>query len=188
MTTTMNKTIKKTQSGKLTPSEINELQMFNERLQKVEHHLLDEAKRVEAALKLRVDDSNDPMNDYEIDAKVYYTMREGDPKYDEDDDNFLSERFYMLKNLRPDSFLCDGSDWREPCVMTELAHFPHCRLFHELYDHTYGKEGKKLSLRNCLRVGSIWVVVSVEHQSDLDIDSGKWLTTEDYEAMRLAKE
>ena len=56
--------MKKTQSSKLTPSEIDGLQMFNQRLQKVERHLLDEAKRVEPALQLRVDDPNDPMNDY----------------------------------------------------------------------------------------------------------------------------
>ena len=86
--------MKKRQSGKLTSSEIDGLQMFNERLQLVERHLLDDAKRLEPALQLRVDDSNDPMNDYEIDAKVYYTLRDTDPKYDEDDDNFLSERFY----------------------------------------------------------------------------------------------
>ena len=127
--------MKKTNSGKLTQLEIDELQMFNERLQLVERHLLDEAKRVEPSLKLRVDDPNDPMNDYEIDAKVYFTMRESDSKYDDDDDNFMSIRFVMLKNLREDTILCDGRDWREPCVMTELAHFPHCRLFHELYDH-----------------------------------------------------
>jgi hypothetical protein len=96
-------TMKKTQSSKLTQSEIDALMMLNQRLQKVERHLLDEAKRVEPALKLRVADPNDPMNDYEIDAKVYYTLRDDDPKYDEDDDNFMSERFYMLKNLRKDT-------------------------------------------------------------------------------------
>lgn len=115
--------MKRTKSTELTPSEIDTLQILNQRLQKVERHLLNEVKRLEPALKLRVDDPSDPMNDYEIGAKICYTLSDSDPKYDEDDDNLMSERFYMLKNLREDTLLCDGRDWREPCAKEELSHF-----------------------------------------------------------------
>ncbi len=164
----------------LTPSEIDQLLMLNQRLAKLERYLLDEAQRLEPPLQKRVADPDDALNDYEIEAKLHYTLRASDPAFDEDEDNFMTERDYNLKNLREDTILCDGFDWREPGLMLELNQAPHCRLFHELYDHGYGKARRKLSLRDCLRVGSIWVIISVEHQADLDIDRGKWLTMDDY--------
>ena len=160
----------------LTQSEIDRLLTLNQRLAKLERYLLDEAARLEPPLQKRVADPDDALNDYEIEAKLHYTLRTSDPAFDEDDDNFMTERDYNLKNLRDDTILCDGFDWREPGLMLELNQAPHCRLFHELYDHGYGK----LSLRDCLRVGSIWVIITVEHQADLDIDQDKWLTMEDY--------
>ena len=46
--------------------------------------MLDEAARSEPPLQRRVADPNDAMNDYEMQAKLYYGLREDDPDFDED--------------------------------------------------------------------------------------------------------
>jgi hypothetical protein len=171
---------KTTSTLPLTPSEIDRLLTLNQRLAKLERYLLDEAQRLEPPLQRRVADPQDAMNDYEIEAELHYSLRASDPDFDEDEDNVMTERAYTLKNLRKDTELCDGFDWREPGTLSELDQAPHCRLFHELYDHGYGKARRTLSLRDCSRVGSVWVIISVEHQADLDIDQDKWLAMDDY--------
>jgi hypothetical protein len=161
-----------------TPSEVDQLLCLNNRLSKLEHHLLDEGNRLEPSLQMRVADPNDPMNDYEIEAKLYYILRKTDSAFDDDNDNYLTMRRYInLKECaKNNSQFCDGEDWRETLPFTDqLDQAPHCWLFHDLYDHGYGENMRALSLRDCLRIDSIWVVISVEHQADLIIDSGEWL-------------
>lgn len=118
----------------------------------------------------------DPLDDYEIDATLYFTLREDDPEFDEDEDNFLAQRRFSLKHLDREWGLGDGHDHRET-----ILHFPgglnevsHCWLFHDLYDHSYCLRQPALNLQDCLRVGSIWVDVAIRHQVTLNIKSGKW--------------
>lgn len=160
-----------------TQSEINQLLCLNQRLSKLERHLLNEGNRLEPPLQMRMADPNDPMNDYEIEAKLYYILRKTDSAFNDDDDNYLTMRYIDLKGCaKNNSRFCDGEDWREILPSTDqLDQAPHCWLFHDLYDHDYGENMKALSLRDCLRIGSIWVVISVEHQADLVIDNGEWL-------------
>jgi hypothetical protein len=47
-------------------------------------------------------------------------------------------------------------------------------LFHDLYDHSYGLDMPSLSLKDCTRVGSIWVDVIIRQQYFLDVASGNW--------------
>jgi hypothetical protein len=62
---------------------------------------LEEANRLEFPLQARVTDPNDPMNDYEIEASIYYILQENDPDFDECEDNFLTTRRYIsLKEIR----------------------------------------------------------------------------------------
>jgi hypothetical protein len=163
--------------GEFTAAEINELLLFNQRLAELEIYLCALGKKECSVLDPRVVDPNDPLDDYEIDATLYFTLREDDPAFDEDDDNFLSQRLISLKHLdRWGTQLADGLDHREPCrcfpgMLNEIAH---CWLFHDLYDHNYGLERPALRLHDCLRVGSIWVDVAVRHQATLDIKTGEW--------------
>lgn len=165
--------------ARLTQLEIDQLLILNKRLAKLEHYLLDEAKRLEPPLQSRVANPDDPMSDFEIEACLNYTLRENDPAYDEYEDNFLTiRRFISLKEIRKGTLFCNGEDWREIGMagMDQLAQELHCWLFHDLYSHSYGgaEDMQELSLQDCLRIGSIWVDIAVRHQTILDIESGDW--------------
>ncbi len=162
--------------GEFTTEEINELLRFNHRLAGLELYLCDLSAKERIHLTDRVSDTNDPLDDYEIDATLYFTLREDDPEFDEDEDNFLAQRQFSLKHLDREWGLGDGHDHRET-----ILHFPgglnevsHCWLFHDLYDHSYCLKQPALNLQDCLRVGSIWVDVAIRHQATLNIKSGKW--------------
>ena len=130
-----------------------------------------------APLAARVSGPNDPLDDYEIDATLYFTVGEDDPEFNKDDENFLTRREFSLKHWHRKFGMGDGLDHREPdCHFPEgLNEIPHCWLFHDLYDHNYGLEQPALTLQDCLRVSSIWVDVAVRQQATLNIKSGKWL-------------
>ena len=162
--------------GEFTTDEINELLRFNQRLAGLELYLCDLSAKEGVPLADRVSDTNDPLDDYEIDATLYFTLREDDPEFDEDEDNFLAQRRISLKNLNKEWGIGDGQDHREPIrsFAGSLNEVPHCWLFHDLYDHSYCLEQPALNLQDCLRVGSIWVDVAVRHQATLNIKSGKW--------------
>ena len=166
-------------AGDFTPAEVDGLVRLNQRLNNLEHDLREVGQQESTRLNARVADPNDPLDDYEIDATLYFVMREDDPGFDDDDDNFLTRRELGLKWECADT-LADGIDHHEPYIEFpgRLNDIPHCWLFHDLYDHCYGLEQPALSLQDCLRVGWIWVDIAVHHQSSLDIDTGKWLQPE----------
>ena len=162
--------------GEFTTDEIEELLRLNHRLSELELYLCDLSAKECIHLAGRVSDINDPLDDYEIEATLYFTLREDDPEFDEDEDNFLAQRKISLKHLDRKWGLGDGQDHR-----VTVCHFPgalnevaHCWLFHDLYDHSYCLQQPALNLQDCLRVGTIWVDVAVRHQATLDIKSGKW--------------
>lgn len=163
--------------GEFTAEEISELLRFNQLLSELELYLCELGAIESAPLDARVSDPNDPLDDYEIEAMLYFTLGEDDPKFDEDCDNYLTQRGVNLKRLPRDWGLGDGQDHREP-----IRHYPgdlnkvsHCWLFHDLQAHSYGLEQPSLTLQDFLRVDSIWVDVAVHHQATLDIKTGKWL-------------
>ena len=67
--------------------------------------------------------------------------------------------------------LADGMDHRESgrTDMAQLDGEPHCWLFHDLYDHSYGFSKPCVPLRDCLRIGKVWVDVVIRQQYCLDI-------------------
>lgn len=162
--------------GEFTTEEINRLLRLNQRLSGLEQYLCDLAAKESTHLAERVSSPSDPLDDYEIDATLYFILGEDDPAYDEDDDNFLTQRQINLKHLKRDWGLGDGEDHRESFrrFPGRLNEVPHCWLFHDLYDHSYGLEQPSLTLQDCLRVDSIWVDVAVRHQATLDIKTGTW--------------
>ena len=89
----------------------------------------------------------------------------------------MARRRLNLKHLERDWGLGDGQDHREPICHYpgDLNEVPHCWLFNNLYDHSYSIEQPKLTLKDCLRVDSIWVDVAVRQQATLAIKTGEWL-------------
>jgi hypothetical protein len=57
--------------------------------------------------------------------------------------------------------------------MAQLDGEPHCWLFHDLYDHSYGFSKPSVPLRDCLRIGKIWVDVVIRQQYYLDRTSSE---------------
>lgn len=160
-----------------TVDEINQLISFNQRLAELELHLCDLGSKEGTQLDARVADPNDPLDDYEIEATLYFILREDDSDFDEDEDNFLTQRHISLKRIDREYGLGDGVDHRVPYrrfpgMINEL---PHCWLFYDLYENSRGLEQLSLSLYDCLRVDTIWVDVAVHHQATLEIKTGKWI-------------
>ncbi len=163
-------------NSEFSTDEINELLRLNHRLAELELYLCDLSEKECAYLADRVSDTNDALDDYEIDATLYFTLREDDPEFDENEDNVLARRKMSLKRLDREWGLGDGQDHRVSALSFPggLNEASHCWLFHDLYDHHYGLEQPALTLQDCLRVRSIWVDVAVRHQATLAIKSGKW--------------
>jgi len=161
------------ESHDFSAAEVDALVRLNQRLEGLAYHLHEVGQQECARLEARVADPQDPLDDYEIDATLYFVLREDDPDFDDGDDNFLTQRELSLKGA---DHRDDGFDHRETVMQFpgRLNEIPHCWLFHDLYDHSYGLEQPALSLQDCLRVGRIWVDIAVRHQSTLDIDTGEW--------------
>ena len=159
-----------------TVDEINQLISFNQRLAELELYLCDLGSKECTQLDARVADPNDPLDDYEIEAILYFILGEDDPDFDEDEDNFLTQRHISLKRIDRVYGLGDEVDHREPYrnFPEGLKEVRNCWLFYDLYTNSRGLEQPSITLRDCLRVDSIWVDVAVHHQATMDIESGKW--------------
>jgi ParB family chromosome partitioning protein len=157
--------IEKSRSTPLSDSEVTQVFGLNRQLAELTRFLKTTADDVTPRLKAKVADPNDPMFDYEIDAHIAYVLREDDPEYVEDDDNYLTTQTEYLKG-KPVSEI---DDWAESHIQAGLRAEPHCWLFHDLYDHGGGRESPKVSLRDCLRIGKIWVDVQISQQYVFDV-------------------
>ena len=160
-----------------TTDEINQLISFNQRLAELELYLYELGFREGTQLDARVADPNDPLDDYEIETILYFTLGEDDPDFDEDEDNFLTQRHISLKRLDREFGVNDGVDHRVPFrdFPGGLNEVRHCWLFYDLYTNSRGLEQPSLSLYDCLRVDSIWVDVAVHHQATMEIKTGRWI-------------
>ncbi|MDD5579945.1 MAG: hypothetical protein PHY16_11785 [Methylobacter sp.] len=163
--------------GEFTAEEISKLLCFNQRLSALEGYLCEMGAKECLQLDVRVSDPNDPLDDYEIEATLYFTLGEDDPAFDADEDNFLTQRQIGLKRLNREWGLGDGQDHRETVCFYpgDLNEAPHCWLFHDLNDHDYGLEQPALTLQDCLRVDSIWVDIAVHQPAMVAIKTGQWL-------------
>lgn len=156
----------------LTPKDVQGLLQLNRHLAKLEDFLVAQESSLSAILANKEADPNDPMADYEIEAELHYTLREDDPEWSDDSDNFLTQRTESLKG----SATCVMSDdFRENRPgMEEVNTEPHCWLFHDLYDHRYGLTKPDVPLLDCLRLGKVWVDVVIRQQYWLNLETGEW--------------
>jgi len=129
----------------LSDSEIAQLVQFNKRLMALEQYLVAFTTHHEPGLVSSMADITSPIDDYEIDATLYFMLAEHDPEYDENDDNFITTRDVHLKGLglrENHRGFADGLDHKESCCAHlfpgALKTIPHCRLFYELYSCNFG--------------------------------------------------
>jgi len=119
--------------------DIDRLVQLNARLGCLQAYLHRVDQEVCAQMRARVADPDDPLDDFEIDVTLSFMRREDDPEIDDDSDNFLTVRHTSMKGDDADAPRLD-EDFREPPgrFPGRLNTIPHCWLFHDLYDHSYG--------------------------------------------------
>lgn len=164
----------------LDADEIARLLRLNAALFEVERWILERSREMIvhwSALACRADD------DLEIEPEICYCLRTDDPRYREDDDNFIAVSTFgstvtgLRKRTEGGRIACAFDERAMAALCTEnwnhgpphafhrLGEVPHSRLFHDLYDHQH------LTWDDMLSIGSIWVRLRSEHQRDFLIDA-----------------
>lgn len=158
----------------LSPDDIERLVMLNRRLEELERSLLQINHDLIPNYVAKATQADDPMGDYEFEVEIAFVLREEDPDWRVDSDNILTRRKHGLSKvgMSIQTFPCDFCEM--PPSDASICHEPHCYLFHDLYDHSYGIEMSSLSMKDCARVGGIWVDVIIRQQYFLDVVSGTW--------------
>ena len=145
-----------------------EIARLNHNLERLESFLSDLTIKIEPELLKKVANPDDPMGDYEIKANLQYTLREDDNDWCADSDNFLVCRSEMLGKRKRTPF-CKALKG-DP----GSGHEQHCWLFRDLYDHHYDLARHRITLKDCLRLGEVWVDVIIRQQYWFNLDSGQW--------------
>lgn len=158
----------------LTKTEESQLLALNRHLRNLTRHLRAVVDDVKPRLDAKLANPDDPMHDYEIEARIDYQLRERDPDFAEDDDNYLTSR---TESLKSSLFGWEREVCPLPLLPAGLLVEPHCALFHNIYNESYGVEGPKLSFRDCLRIGSIFVDVQIWQQYELNAQDGTFTKT-----------
>lgn len=124
-------------------------------------------------LEAKCADPADPLWDYEMDARIDFRLRSDDPSFDDDEENNLASRTVSIKHLvelrRRNR---ERADWARSDLPAALRAQPHCWLFYDLVEHEYGDGGARLSYRDCLSVGEVFVDVAVRHQYLFAVEAG----------------
>lgn len=151
------------------------LLLLNRRLAEIER-LLDQVRQdVKPGLLSQLDDGANPMSDFELDAEIHYILKESDPDWDDDSDNILTRRSHGVHFSKSFHQMASETDWCEHLPGLEpISVEPHCHLFHDLYDHSYGLAEPRLSFQDCARVGEVWIDVVIRQQYFLNVETGEW--------------
>lgn len=163
-------------SDRFTDNEVERLMTLNRRLGEIESLIRNTAHELRPGLIGKIKNPDDPMGDFEIDTKIDFILRDDDPEASEDSDNIITTRGDLVSYHGDETVGKDIVDFRESNNgdTDQLDAEPHCYLFHDLIEHSYGIEQPSVPLRDCLRIGRIWVDVIVRQQYFLDVETGKW--------------
>jgi len=146
----------------MTKEKLNKLKQINKRLTELQEKILYEAVAIDKELIKRVQNKEDPLDDYEIEYKIDFVLKEDDPKYKQDEDNFLASIIGYVKGVsidypaypyRAQDNHNEFQNWDH-----EMKDEKHCWWYHELYDH------KGLDFEDILRIGLIWSDIDVTYQ------------------------
>jgi hypothetical protein len=141
---------------------------LNKRLFELEKQLKKEALEIIETMKKRVSDENDWISDFEIECTVDFYLREDDPAYSDEEDNFLAEFKEGLCVLKfsHKSLLASEENWNDMSIL-DMDHPDqrehHCWFYHQLYDHT------DLTWEDMIRIGDVWVNIDLTLQHQLKL-------------------
>lgn len=153
----------------LTKVEESQLRVLNRHLRGVARHLRTVVDDVKPRLEAKLADPDDPMFDYEIEARIDYQLREDDPDFAEDDDNYLST---TTESLKSSLYGWEREKYAYSYLPAGLLVEPHCSLFHDLHSNHHGVESNSLSFKDCLRIGRIFVDVQIWQQYEFNAQDG----------------
>lgn len=160
----------------LTRDEADFLIALNERLRSLEHDINTECYRLNREMHARQERGEVFSDDYEIDVKLIFMLRE-DHLLSMDDDYIIHE-WHDAKTARPDGLEewiqeereHEEINWNDargatnPMIRSN-PHFivPHCWLFHDLQSHS------RVPLKHLCGIGTIRVEIQVRHQGFIEI-------------------
>jgi hypothetical protein len=162
-----------TEPKEFTDDESQRLRNLNHAMNTISDFMHGTADPIRSAMQAKVDNCRDPMWDYEIEAKIDYQLREDDPEYDENMDNYLSSRSEHLARRWGGENISE--DWRGSLTPEPFRHEPLSWLLHSLTEHGHGPEGLRVDARNCLRIGTVFLDIQVWWQYAFDVTEGKWV-------------
>ena len=153
--------------------EQSQLIELNRSLSEIFCFVHERANIVRPEMLAKLADPEDPMVDFEIEARIDYVLREDDSAWSDEVDNYLSTRTESLTH-KQDLVQVDG-DWSDSATPDFLQKEPLSQLLHELTDHSIGFDGPRVSMEDCLRLGSVFVDIHVQGQYEFDLSEGKWI-------------
>jgi len=149
-------------------SEITRLFALNRFLRCVNHFLLIYATEIRQHMATKQSWPGNFEAEFDIDARIAYVPYRDDPAVQTGDASPLANRELSLASnesvLANTEKLDDDEDWNDRFPSDGLGAEPHCWLFHDLYDHSYGCAAPALSLHDCLRVGEVRIDIVTELQ------------------------
>jgi len=161
--------------GILLQEEIDRLTILNHSLKELERTLAQINHDLIPHYASKLAREDDPMGDYEFEVEIAYVLREDDSNWHEDSDNILTERSDRMSKDKRRSFIFNDKAGERLSQTASKEDESECYLFHDLYDHSYGLDKPSLSLKECARVGSVWVDVVIRQQYFLDVATGSWI-------------
>ena len=139
-----------------------ELYELNLRLQTIQDKLLKEVIKLDNELIQRVENSNDILDDYELEIEISVFLNENDPSYKKDEDNILATITETLKGIsqKEDKYPYtlevnhnEFQNWQHP-----MSDEYHCWWYHCLYDH------HNLSWEDMKKIAEICSDIKVQYQ------------------------
>ncbi len=150
----------------LTDEQRQKLLQLNKILMQIEQNLKIEADKLTTVYNRKVEDSQEWIDDYEIDLEISFYLKETDPAFDDDRDNILVVLYEDLKYQKYREKLKTGVNhnlFNNRKNHSMSAEF-HCWFYHCLYDHT------GLGWQNMLRIGHICIEINCRLQQTINLD------------------
>jgi len=154
----------------LSQAERHRLAEINKRLDDIAKHIVSVREPVESSLEESLNDPANRLHDYELGFHLDFMRSQSDQGYVDGGDPTISSMELMKSNLERDAQWPDGYD--------ETLPFAHGGIFHQL--RLYGNPDRNcLDYRDILKVGLVWVDVTVTYQYLYDLANGRWIKTYD---------
>ncbi len=150
-------------ANELTNEQIVKLRNLNDNLSIIEKEVVEKAKVEHKRMWAMQNDRKDWVEELELECVFQFYSKEGDPRYDDDDENLLAEWTESYKHAhKRGSCLADGNNhsFERSSMYCEYQ----CWLFHILCDVV------KLEWRDILRIERVWVDIIVILQRAYDLE------------------